>query len=75
VNSVPTRIRATVDSIPVRSRVTLLGTNTTIEKLNDASGLGYTPVNPANWIAPPPTTVQEALDRIAAKLTTSVGPA
>jgi hypothetical protein len=72
---VVTRIRATVDSIPVRSRVTLLGTNTIIEKLNDAAGLGYTPANLANWIAPPPTTVQEALDRIAAKLTTSVGPA
>jgi hypothetical protein len=43
--------------------------------LNDAAGLGYTPAIPANWIAPPPTTVQEALDRIAAKLTATVGPA
>ncbi|WP_411501771.1 exosporium leader peptide [Brevibacillus centrosporus] len=68
VNSVITRIRATVDSIPVRSRVTL-GGNTSIEKLNDAAGLGYTPSVPANWsLGPVPTTVQEALDRIAAKI-------
>lgn len=35
---------------------------------NDAYGLAYTPANPGDWIAPPPTTVQEAFDRIAAKI-------
>jgi hypothetical protein len=69
VNSVITRIRATVDSIPIRSRVSLAGSNTTIEWLNDAAGLGYTPANPADWsLGPVPKTVQEALDRIAAKI-------
>jgi hypothetical protein len=69
VNSVPTRVRATVDSIPIRSRVTLVGTGTTLIRVDDAFGLAYTPGNPADWVAPPPTTVQEALDRIAAKIT------
>jgi Collagen triple helix repeat (20 copies) len=68
VNTVPTRVRATVDSIPIQSRVTLVGTGTTLIRVDDAFGLAYTPSNPANWIAPPPTTVQEALDRIAAKI-------
>lgn len=68
VNSVIIRVRATVDSIPIRSRVTLVGTNTTLIRVDDAFGLAYTPTNPGDWIAPPPTTVQEALDRIAAKI-------
>lgn len=68
VAGVSTRIRATVDSIPIRSRVTLIG-NSAIEKLDDAAGLGYTPANPADWsLGPVPTTVQEALDRIAANI-------
>ncbi|MBD0384660.1 hypothetical protein [Paenibacillus sedimenti] len=28
--------------------------------------ISYTPANPADWVDPDPTTVQEALDRIAA---------
>jgi hypothetical protein len=75
VNNVITRVRATVDSIPIRSRVTLIGTNTFLVRVDDAFGLAYTPTNPGNWIAPPPTTVQEALDRIAAKLAGTIGPA
>lgn len=68
VNNVDTRVRATVDSIPIRSRVTLVGTGTTLIRVDDAFGLAYTPGNPADWAAPPPTTVQEALDRIAADI-------
>nr|WP_246862841.1 exosporium leader peptide [Paenibacillus cellulosilyticus] len=68
VNNVITRVRATEDSIPIRSRVTLVGTNTTLIRVDDAFGLAYTPGNPADWSGPPPTTVQEALDRIAAKI-------
>lgn len=69
VNNVITRVRATVDSIPIRSRVTLVGTNTTLIRVDDAFGLAYTPSNPADWsLGPVPTTVQEALDRIAAKI-------
>ncbi|MET1178153.1 exosporium leader peptide [Peribacillus simplex] len=70
VNNVSTRVRATVDSIPIRSRVTLVGTGTTLIRVDDAFGLAYTPANPGDWVAPSPTTVQEALDRIAA----SIGP-
>jgi hypothetical protein len=68
VNNVITRVRATDDSIPIRSRVTLVGTNTFLVRVNDASGEAYTPGNPGNWVAPAPTTVQEALDRIAAQI-------
>jgi hypothetical protein len=69
VNNVATRVRATVDSIPIRSRVTLTGTGTTLVRVDDAFGLAYTPANPADWsLGPVPTTVQEALDRIAAKI-------
>lgn len=68
VNNVATRVRATVDSIPIRSRVTIVGTGTTLIRVDDAFGLGYTPANSANWAAPLPTTVQEALDRIAAQI-------
>lgn len=60
-------IDATVDSIPIRSKVTLTG-STTLRRLDDAFGLAYTPAVPGNWVAPPPTTVQEALDRMAALL-------
>lgn len=58
-------IDATVDSLPIQSKITLTGL-TTIRRLNDAFGLAYTPDTPANWVGLPPTTVQEALDRIAA---------
>ncbi|UJF31858.1 exosporium leader peptide [Paenibacillus hexagrammi] len=65
INGTNARPRATVDSIPVRARV--IG-SALIERLNDANGLGYTPSNLGDWVAPPPTTVQEALDRIAAQI-------
>ncbi|WP_454191120.1 exosporium leader peptide [Paenibacillus sp. Marseille-Q7038] len=70
MNNVSTRLRATVDSIPIRSRVSLTGTSTTLIRVDDAFGLAYTPANPTDWTDPDPTTVQEALDRIAA----SIGP-
>jgi hypothetical protein len=68
VNNVSTRVRATIDSIPIRTRVTLVGTGTALIRVDDAFGLAYIPSNLADWVAPPPTTVQEALDRIAAQI-------
>ena len=68
VDNVITLVRATADSIPIRQRLTLIGTATSLVRVNDAFGSAYTPTNPADWTAPPPTTVQEALDRIAAKI-------
>jgi len=68
VNNVATRVRATVDSIPIHTRVTMVGTGTTLIRVDDAFGLAYIPGAPMNWVAPPPTTVQEALDRIAAQI-------
>lgn len=38
-----------------------------------ASGVSYTPGNGADWVDPDPTTVQQALDRIAAYLAFAVG--
>lgn len=62
----PIVIEATVDSIPIRSKVLSFGTvPTTLRRLNDANGLAYSPGNPGDWTVQP-TTVQEALDRIAA---------
>jgi hypothetical protein len=34
----------------------------------------YVPVNPSDWVSPAPTTIQNALDRIAALLFTLAGP-
>jgi hypothetical protein len=68
VNNVITRVRATVDSIPIRSRVTLVGANTSLIRVDDAFGLAYTPTVPADFDPPIPTTVQEALDQLAARL-------
>jgi hypothetical protein len=68
VNNVNTRVRATVDSIPIRSRVTLVGTNTSLIRVNDAFGLAYTPTVPADYDPPIPTNVQEALDQLAARV-------
>ncbi|MCS3596693.1 hypothetical protein M2370_001875 [Bacillus sp. JUb91] len=73
VNDVITRVRATVDSLPIRSRINILGTNTTLIRVDDAFDLAYTPINPANWAPLPPTTVQEALDRIASLLAVTIG--
>ncbi|MFL0403071.1 exosporium leader peptide-containing protein [Bacillus nitratireducens] len=73
VNNVITRVRATVDSLPIRSRITLIGTNTSLIRVDDAFDLAYAPINPINWAAPPPTTVQEALDRIASLLAGTIG--
>lgn len=43
-----TRVRATVDSLPIRSRINLIGTNTSLIRVDDAFDLAYTPNNPAN---------------------------
>jgi hypothetical protein len=37
-------------------------------QIDAAPGVTYTPAVPGNWAAPPPTNVQQALDRIAAAL-------
>lgn len=50
-----------------------LGTNTSLIRVDDAFDLAYTPIIPANWAPLPPTTVQEALDRIAALLAGTIG--
>ena len=39
---------------------------TSIEEAATSEGTSYTPAVPADWASTPPTTVQEALDRIAA---------
>jgi hypothetical protein len=67
VNDVETRVRATVDSIPIRSRVTLVGTITLI-RVDDAFGLAYKPTVLADYDPPIPTTVQEALDQLAGRV-------
>ena len=49
-------------------------TNTpTIAFLDSAKGEGYSPTTSADWTAPAPTTVQNALDRISHALATHLG--
>ncbi|WP_246289144.1 hypothetical protein [Bacillus haikouensis] len=68
VNNVTTRVRATVDSIPIRSRLTLVGSGTSLIRVDDAFGLAYTPAVPTDYDPPIPTTTQEALDQLAARI-------
>lgn len=42
--------------------------------LIDARSVPYTPAVSGNWVSPAPSTVGQALDRIAARLTTSGTP-
>lgn len=41
----------------------------TLTYVSQAGQITYPPGNPANWVGPAPTTVQQALDRIAANTT------
>lgn len=84
----PINVYATVDSIPVlppsgataespgvTGGVFLNGPSANITRINDAFGLAYNPRPLTNWLAPPPSTVQDALDRLAAKFVSSgLGP-
>lgn len=49
----------------IRSQINLIRKNTSLIRVDDAFNLAYTPIIPANWAPLLPTTVQEALDRIA----------
>jgi hypothetical protein len=62
----PITITSSVDGIPIHSKVTLAA-GASITNLNDAYSVNYTPAVPGNWTSPP-TTVQQALDQIAAKI-------
>lgn len=59
--------KATADFLPLKSKLTLLG-GTSITLVNDAYGLAYTPAILANWSGIAPTSVSDALDRIAAMI-------
>jgi hypothetical protein len=64
-------VAADVSSLPALSKITLAGgaTLAQIALKNTALGLGYVPSNLADWSGTPPVSVQNALDRIAAKIT------
>lgn len=59
-------VQADAVSVPVRASVSYTGTATSADLtlLSDAAGEAYSPTTPADWSAPVPTTVQEALDRL-----------
>jgi hypothetical protein len=61
-----TSYSATAGGIP--PVVTLVGGAALPVNLTAANGLGYVPGVPGNWVGPAPTTVQQALDRIAANV-------
>lgn len=56
-------VLSTSDSIPTVSNTSILN-SAVLNRLNDATALGYSPSVPANW-SPVPTTVQEGLDILA----------
>jgi hypothetical protein len=57
-------------SMPVAANQTI-GIGTTFAYTSDTSHSGYTPKTPANWSGPAPTTVQQAIDRMAAVVSTN----
>jgi hypothetical protein len=67
LNGAGTSYSATAGGVP--PVITLAGGAPPPILLTDAHGIGYTPAVPGNWVAPPPTTEQEAFDRIAANTT------
>lgn len=66
LNGAGSQVSATVSSLPLNSQVSNVGG--TIVLLSDAYSLAYNPAVPANWNNNNPTTVQNALDRIAAQI-------
>ena len=57
-----------VISLPIKANLILAGGGTNnVTRLSDAFGEAYTPTTPGNW-SPVPTTVQGALDELAADL-------
>lgn len=62
-------------SLPLRANITYGGTaaNADVTRLTDANAEAYSPVTPANWAAPAPTTTQEALDDLAGAVGPSPG--
>jgi hypothetical protein len=44
------------------------GSGVSYDFLDEARSLAYTPISSSHWVAPAPTTVQSALDRIAARI-------
>ena len=48
------------------STITITSGSPVINWMTEAGSIGYTASNPAGWAGSPPTTVQEAIDRIAA---------
>jgi len=63
-----TAFSATVEGIPLT--VSRLNSAPTPTLKTSAPALGYTPGNSAKWANPQPTTVQQALDRIASLVVT-----
>lgn len=60
------QLSATVSSLPLKNQITNVGG--TIILLSDAYSLAYVPTNLVDWNGVGPSTVQAALDRIAAKI-------
>ncbi len=58
--------RLAIDLVSNPTSSLFSSTGWTINRINDASGLKYTPATPGDWAGTAPTTVQEALDRLAA---------
>lgn len=70
LNGTGAMVNSGANALPIKSLISLIGgaLETQITRVNDAFGEAYTPAVPGNWAIPRPTTVQEALDRMAANI-------
>lgn len=59
-------VTGTADAIP--PTVTLLNSAPSPTLVTRGHAIGYTPTTPADWVAPVPTTIQQAIDRMASLL-------
>lgn len=64
LNGANVSLFATNSSLPLKANVTIAG-GATLTRLTDAASLEYSPTTPSDWALPLPSTVQEALDRLA----------
>lgn len=53
-------------SLPLKANLSVSG-GASLVMSTDASSLAYSPATPGNWASTPPSSIQDALDRIAAK--------
>jgi len=68
VSGASASLSATSDSISIASGLPTVTSGGTFTMLSDVKGIAYTPATASNWGATVPTTLQQAIDLLAAKV-------